>query len=82
MNHIMVLFFANLRDYAGSKSLPMEIPIGSDVKTLKKLLVRQNADLEQALQTVLVSINHEYAFDEDVVPDGAEVALFPPVSGG
>jgi molybdopterin converting factor subunit 1 len=78
----MVLFFANLRDYAGSKSLPMEIPIGSDVKTLKKLLVRQNADLEQALQTVLVSINHEYAFDEDVVPDGAEVALFPPVSGG
>lgn len=82
MNRIMVLFFANLRDYAGSKSLSIEIPTGSDVQTFKKLLVQQNANLEKAMQTVLVSINHEYAFDEDVIPDGAEVALFPPVSGG
>jgi molybdopterin synthase catalytic subunit len=30
----------------------------------------------------LVSVNKEYGFDEDIIPDGAEVALFPPVSGG
>jgi MoaE-MoaD fusion protein len=29
-----------------------------------------------------VSINQNYAFDEDLVPDNAEVAFFPPVSGG
>jgi molybdopterin synthase catalytic subunit len=27
-------------------------------------------------------VNKEFAFAEDVLPDGAEVALFPPVSGG
>jgi molybdopterin synthase catalytic subunit len=30
----------------------------------------------------LISINKEYAFDEEIVPPGAEVAVFPPVSGG
>ena len=29
-----------------------------------------------------LQINQAYAFDEEVIPDGAEVALFPPVSGG
>jgi len=27
-------------------------------------------------------MNHEFAFDEYLVPDGAEIAIFPPVSGG
>jgi molybdopterin converting factor small subunit len=34
------------------------------------------------VETVLVSINHEFADDEQMIPEGAEVALFPPVSGG
>lgn len=34
------------------------------------------------VDTVLVSINREYADDEQIIPEGAEVALFPPVSGG
>lgn len=31
---------------------------------------------------MLISVNQEYAFDDVVIPDGAEIALFPPVSGG
>ena len=31
---------------------------------------------------MLVSVNQEFAFDDDLVPESAEVALFPPVSGG
>ena len=30
----------------------------------------------------LITINREYAFDEAVIPPGAELAMFPPVSGG
>jgi molybdopterin converting factor small subunit len=30
----------------------------------------------------VISINREFAFDESVVPKSAEVAMFPPVSGG
>jgi len=32
--------------------------------------------------SVLVSVNREFAFDDQIIPEGAEVALFPPVSGG
>lgn len=34
------------------------------------------------MSSMLVSINHEFSQDEDPIPSGAEVALFPPVSGG
>ena len=39
------------------------------------------ADLMKAVEA-LITINREYAFDEAVVPTDAEIALFPPVSGG
>jgi len=34
------------------------------------------------MASTLVSVNREFAFDENVIPEGAEIALFPPVSGG
>jgi molybdopterin converting factor subunit 1 len=79
---ITVLFFATLRQRAGVKSMQLDIPNGSTVQDLKMQLVHAIPDLEQAMQSVLVAINREYAFDENPIPEGAEVALFPPVSGG
>jgi len=38
--------------------------------------------LQEALDSALVAVNHEFAFDEEIIPAGAEIALFPPVSGG
>jgi molybdopterin converting factor small subunit len=34
------------------------------------------------MEHCLASINHDYKFDETVIPADAEVAIFPPVSGG
>lgn len=82
MNHITVLFFATLRDRAGVKSLVVDLPEGATVASLKEHLVRKNPNLAQSMETVLVAINREYAFDETVIPKNAEVAMFPPVSGG
>ena len=82
MNEITVLFFATLRQHAGTKALQLEVPVSMDVGALKQLLGHRYPNLESSLPTVLVSINREYAFDEAVIPLNAEVALFPPVSGG
>ncbi|MBN1451101.1 MAG: molybdopterin converting factor subunit 1 [Anaerolineales bacterium] len=82
MNKIKVLFFATLRDRAGTKSLEIEIPEDTTVQTLKDLIARDYPSLKQSMETIVISINREFAFDESVVPDGAEVAMFPPVSGG
>jgi molybdopterin converting factor subunit 1 len=82
MNKIKVLFFATLRDRAGTKSLDIEIPEDTTVQDLKDRIARDYPSLEQSMESVVISINREFAFDESVVPESAEVAMFPPVSGG
>jgi len=82
MNCIKVLFFATLRDRAGIKSTELEIPAEMTVQGLKDLLVESYPGLQETMDVVVVSINREFAFDESVVPENAEVAMFPPVSGG
>ena len=79
---VKLLFFATLRDRAGTKSAEIEIPDSTTVQRLKDLVARDYPGLNASMETVLVSINHEYAFDDAKVPANAEIALFPPVSGG
>jgi molybdopterin converting factor subunit 1 len=82
LNRIKVLFFATLRDRAGMKFLDLEVPEGTTVQGLKAQIARDYPNLTQSMESVLISINREFAFDAAVVPPNAEVALFPPVSGG
>jgi molybdopterin synthase catalytic subunit len=77
-----ILFFATLRDRAGTKSVEVQVEDSITVAGLKSRLVSQFPGLESSMRSVLVSVNRAYAFDDDLIPDGAEVALFPPVSGG
>jgi len=82
MNSITILFFATLRDRAGTERATVELPEAATVADLKAILLKRFPGLEGHTGTVLVSVNKEYAFDGDAIPDDAEVALFPPVSGG
>lgn len=82
MNHIKILFFATLRERAGEKAIEMDLPVETTVQGLKDLLVQRYPDLQGTMDTVVVSVNREFAFDEALIPASAEVALFPPVSGG
>lgn len=82
MNQVKALFFAALRDRAGIKSLELQIPLQTNVADFKKMLIEKYPALAVSMKHTLISINHEYAFDEAVIPDHAEIALFPPVSGG
>lgn len=79
---IRVLFFATLRDRTGLREENIDLPAGSTVADLRELVASRHPDAAPSLPTTLVSINREYAFPEDELHDGDEVALFPPVSGG
>ncbi|MDD5467109.1 MAG: molybdenum cofactor biosynthesis protein MoaE [Anaerolineales bacterium] len=79
---VTVLFFANLKALAGVDQASLELEEGLDVKGLKAELGRRFPRMAPHLNSVLVAIDREYAFDEDRLSNGAEVALFPPVSGG
>ncbi|MBI5352070.1 MAG: MoaD/ThiS family protein [Chloroflexi bacterium] len=82
MNHIKLLFFATIRDRAGTKALDLDIPADLTIQGLKDKLSTDYPNLKESMHSVLITINREYAFDEAVVPLNAEIALFPPVSGG
>ncbi len=79
---LKVLFFATLKDRAGQSQTTLTVPDGATVAALREALASALPGLAPALPTALVSVNHEYAFNEDTLKDGDEVALFPPVSGG
>ena len=82
MNQVKALFFATLRDRAGVRSIELEIPPQTNVSEFKALLVEKFPTLAGFLNHTLTSINHEYVFDDTMIPSNAEIALFPPVSGG
>lgn len=82
MNHIKVLFFATLRDKAGMRSAELELEPGATIAELKARLVQEYPNLGGIMEHCLASINHEYRFDESEIQGDAEVAFFPPVSGG
>jgi MoaE-MoaD fusion protein len=81
---INILLFSTLKDHAGGKnrlSLTLQQK-DTTVADVRQALVQRLPNIDTSLNSALASINREYAFDEDTVSDGDEVAFFPPVSGG
>jgi molybdopterin synthase catalytic subunit/molybdopterin converting factor small subunit len=79
---VTILLFATLKDRARRGQLTMALDDGATVGDLKTRLATEVPGLAPALPTALVSINREFAFQQDPLHEGDEVGLFPPVSGG
>ncbi len=82
MATVRLLFFATFKDRAGCAQVDLDIPENASVADIKTQLAGLYPALSPLLNHALVAVNQNYAFDDDQVPNGAEVALFPPVSGG
>jgi len=82
MSPSKVLFFATLRDRAGVRQTSMDLPEGITVGEFKVLLQEHFPAITPALPNVLIAVNREYAPDDTPIPPEAEIAIFPPVSGG
>ena len=73
-----VLFFAHLRDAVGQESIEYNAN-GITVLDLKQQ-ISEKYDLK--VDNVMVSINEEFAANDDIIQDGETIAFIPPVSGG
>lgn len=82
MIHVRVLFFAIARDLVGQAQIDVDLPDGSTLADLRRLLVATYPPLEPILPRCLFSINEAYATADSVIPSSAEIACIPPVSGG
>jgi molybdopterin converting factor subunit 1 len=78
-----VKLFATLREKAQAGKLVLEF--NQEQVTVAELIGQialQKPFLAAALKSVLVAVNQEFAFSEQLISAGDEIALFPPVSGG
>jgi molybdopterin converting factor subunit 1 len=79
---ISVLYFGVLKDIFGCSGTAMELEEGASVADLLQVQ-RGSAKAGDGLwDSLAVAVNQEYARVTDVLKDGDEVALLPPVSGG
>ena len=81
---IQTQLFAVLRERAGSGTVEAELPEGATVAEALKALGEAHPALGEALaeMPVVMAVNHEYADSDQVLSEGDELALVPPVSGG
>jgi molybdopterin converting factor subunit 1 len=82
MNRIKLLFFATLRERAGTRSMELDVPEELTVQGLMDKISTEYPNLKESMLSVLVTVNREYAFEDAVIPPNAEIGMFPPVSGG
>lgn len=81
---IQVRYFASVREALGPGD-SVEAPVGTTLAMLRDLLTRRSAAHAQVLargRALRCALNQSLADESAVVPDGAEVAFFPPVTGG
>jgi molybdopterin synthase catalytic subunit len=81
---VQVIPFGVLKDWLGAQAVTVELPDGASVAAL---LERLRATLPtgaaaEILGSIAVSVNAEYAQAVQILHDGDEVGLLPPVSGG
>ena len=79
---ITIRFFAAARERAKRTTLELELPAGSRVSELTTALLQQIPELAPLLPKLRIAVAEEFAGPDEVIPEGAEVALIPPVAGG
>ena len=79
---VHVLPFGVLKDWLGSATSTVEIEGGATVADLLAHIAGSHPGRANALRGIAVSVNAEYAPAAQVLSEGDEVGLLPPVSGG
>ncbi len=79
---VRVLAFASAADALGARAVEIELPAGSRASDLGELLASEHPALGELWPRLALAIDGSLAGPEAAIPDGAEVALLPPVSGG
>lgn len=84
MPTVQVRFFASLREALGPVAA-VELPSGGTVGQLRDTLLARGGRHAEVLargRAVRCAVNQVMSDESAVVGEGAEVAFFPPVTGG
>lgn len=81
---VTVKYFASIREALGPGEV-VELPSGSTVGALRDRLIAASSSHAEALargRALRAALDQALCDEAAVVPENAEVAFFPPVTGG
>ncbi len=79
---VRVLLFGALKDLLARESETIELPDRATVEELLHRYVRNAPQIQKFADSLAIAVNREYASSAQILHEGDEVALLPPVSGG
>ncbi|MCS7264720.1 MAG: molybdenum cofactor biosynthesis protein MoaE [Armatimonadetes bacterium] len=82
MIKVRIRFLGPAKDFSGCDEVAINLPKGSSVSTAIEELVQIFPALKNALPNYRFAVNAEYVEKENLLVDGDELAIIPPVSGG
>ena len=81
---LQVRYFASLREALGPAET-IDAPGGTTLAELRDVLIQRSPEHAAALargRALRCALNQALSDETAVIPEGAEVAFFPPVTGG
>ena len=79
---VRLLFFAVLRDIAGTDMRELAVDEGTTARDVWQSLRNEFAKLADYTPPPMIAVNESYADPETILRDGDELAFIPPVAGG
>lgn len=79
---VKVKLFAAYQEAYGVSELDLAFPYGTPVAEVKERLLAEHPELEQWRNLTRFGVNLQFVSPENILQDGDEVVLIPPVSGG
>jgi MoaD family protein len=79
---IPVHYYSYFKELAGAPSTTVELPDGSKIDDLLKIVYARHPKLGGMHNATLIAVGVEYQGKSYVLKQGDEVSLFPPVQGG
>lgn len=80
--NVRVKLFAAAQQQVGQDVVQVELPESATVADLREHLAARFPALRSWVSHLLFAVNHQYATDDVPLAADAEIAGFPPVSGG
>ncbi|HEX8267551.1 MAG TPA: molybdopterin converting factor subunit 1 [Pyrinomonadaceae bacterium] len=80
---VTVLFFGAAKEIVGAEQIEFDLPPQiSAAAAFREILQTYSALSEKFGKSLLFAVNQTYANGDEIIQNGDELAIFPPVSGG
>jgi len=82
MVRVRLLYFAVMRDIAGTSAAEVDLPAGTRAVEVWESLRAKHRELAAYRLPPMIAVNEEYVEPDQMLRDGDELAFIPPVAGG